>query len=110
MMIEHQHTGKPVKVPAAGEQIWHWFRELDCQREGTGFGVNPIGFRSIAAWAALREINLLPWQIDAIIAMDLKRMAMMNAPPKQEQEEQPNVASRPLTGRLFDALFPSKKR
>lgn len=99
-----------MRVPAAGEQVWQWFREMDCQRSGTGFGVNPIGFRSIAAWAALREVNLLPWQIDAIIAMDMKRMSLLNAPPDGAKEEQENVSARPLTGRLFDALFPGKRK
>lgn len=94
----------------AGEQVWYWFRELDCQRSGNGFGMNPIGFQAIGEWARLRGVTLLQWQIDAIIAMDLKRreVAAQKAVDKEEPEQQ--VSERPLTSRLFDAIFPNKRK
>lgn len=35
--------------------------------------MNALGFREIKAWSDLREISLLPWQLDAILALDLTR-------------------------------------
>ncbi|MGZ2472488.1 hypothetical protein [Sinorhizobium medicae] len=40
--------------------------------------------------------------------MDLKRREIM-APKDELEAEKPKVSERPLTARLFDALFPSKK-
>ncbi|HEV7435349.1 MAG TPA: hypothetical protein VGO22_10820 [Pseudorhizobium sp.] len=95
-------------MPPAGEEVWGWFRELDCQRQGNGFGMNALGFREIKAWSDLRQVDLEPWQLDAIIALDLKRRAVAaekTAPEKKTDD----VSTRPLTSRLFDALFPAKK-
>ncbi|EHK78079.1 hypothetical protein SM0020_10385 [Sinorhizobium meliloti CCNWSX0020] len=40
--------------------------------------------------------------------MDLKRREIM-APKDEPEPEKPKVSERPLSARLFDALFPSKK-
>lgn len=102
-----QAAGKAIKIPAAGEQVWYWFRELDCQRTGNGYGPNALGFREIKAWCDLREISLLPWQLDAIIALDLKRRSIAAEKPEPGKEAE-EVSKRPLTSRLFDALFPNR--
>jgi hypothetical protein len=47
--------------------------------------------------------------LDAILAMDLKRREVM-APKAEPEAEKPHVSERPLTSRLFDALFPSKRK
>lgn len=69
--------------------------------------MNALGFREIKAWADLREISLLPWELDAILALDLKRRAV--AATKKDDKPKDEVSIRPLTCRLFDALFPSRK-
>nr|WP_245495458.1 hypothetical protein [Rhizobium ruizarguesonis] len=48
--------------------------------------------------------------MDAIIAMDLKRREVVaqKAVDKEEQEQQ--VSERPLSSRLFDAIFPNKRK
>jgi len=97
-------------VPVAGEQIWYWFRELDCQRSGNGFGANPIGFQAIGEWSRLRGVTLLQWQLDAIIAMDLKRREIMAPKIVDKEEPEQQVSERPLTSRLFDAIFPNKRK
>ncbi|WP_080664286.1 phage tail assembly chaperone [Sinorhizobium meliloti] len=96
-------------VPAAGQQVWFWFQELDAQRTGNGYGPNALGFVAIAEWARLRGLVLKQWQLDAILALDIKRRQVM-APKDEEPEKAEVVSERPLTSRLFDALFPSKRR
>ncbi len=96
-------------MPAAGQQVWFWFQELDAQRTGNGYGPNALGFVAIAEWARLRGLVLKQWQLDAILALDIKRREVMA--PKVEEQPEPEksqVSERPLTARLFDALFPSK--
>jgi len=96
-------------VPAAGEQVWYWFRELDSQRTGNGYGPNALGFQAIGEWARLRGLVLMQWQLDAILAMDLKRREVLAPKDKQPEPEQ-QVSERPLTARLFDAIFPNKRK
>lgn len=69
--------------------------------------MNALGFREIQAWANLREISLLPWQLDAILALDVKRRTIAAEAPDDKPKEAV-VASRPLTARLFDAIFPNR--
>ncbi|AII27806.1 hypothetical protein B9J07_13095 [Sinorhizobium sp. LM21] len=97
-------------MPAAGQQVWFWFQELDAQRTGNGYGPNALGFVAIAEWARLRGLVLKQWQLDCILALDIKRREVM-APKAEEQPEpdKPRVSERPLTARLFDALFPTKQ-
>ena len=90
--------------------MWFHFRELDSQRTGNGYGPNALGFVAIAEWARLREIRLDQWELDAILAMDIRRREVLA--PKDEVTEQPEpvkVSERPLSSRLFDALFPSRR-
>jgi hypothetical protein len=108
-LIADQHEGKKLRIPVAGEQVWFWFRELDSQRTGNGYGANAIGFTAIKSWADLRNIRLKPWQLDALIAMDLKRRATL-VTKDETPEDKPAVSERPLTARLFEALFPAKRK
>nr|WP_282576359.1 hypothetical protein [Sinorhizobium meliloti] len=82
---------------------------MDSQRTGNGYGPNALGFQAIGEWARLRGLVLKQWQLDAILAMDLKRREVM-APKAEPEAEKPHVSERPLTSRLFDALFPSKSK
>lgn len=69
--------------------------------------MNALGFREIQAWADLREISLLPWQLDAILALDVKRRTLA-AEASEDKTKDEVVASRPLSARLFDAIFPNR--
>ncbi len=89
--------------------MWFWFRELDSQRQGNGYGMNSLGFREIKAWADLRELSLLPWHLDAILALDIKRRSVAATTAQAETEKpQAEVSKRSLTSKLFDALFPDR--
>ncbi|WP_442075870.1 phage tail assembly chaperone [Rhizobium johnstonii] len=108
--MEDQHNGKKIVIPVAGEQVWYWFRELDCQRTGNGFGANAIGFQAIGEWSRLRGITIQQWQLDAIISMDLKRREIMARKAADKEETEQVVSDRPLSSRLFDAIFPNKRK
>lgn len=55
-------------------------------------------------------MTLLQWQLDAIIAMDLKRREIMAQKIVDKEEPEQQVSERPLTSRLFDAIFPNKRK
>jgi hypothetical protein len=70
--------------------------------------MNALGFREIKAWADLREISLLPWQLDAILALDVKRR--ITAAAASETGPKDEVSERELTPQLFDAVFQGRTK
>jgi hypothetical protein len=54
-------------------------------------------------------VTLKQWQLDAILNLDLKRREMA-AKQTEKAEEKQDVSARPLSSRLFDALFPAKRK
>jgi hypothetical protein len=74
--------------------------------------VNPISYTEIYSWSRVRLIVLSPWHVDAIISMDDMRLTLFaeKRADAEKAEETASVSERPLTGRLFDALFPAKRR
>jgi hypothetical protein len=82
---------------------------LDRARAGTGFGINPIAWQEIDAWARRRKVDPSQWEIDALISLDSVRVELFYSSQKTGEEEQ-QVSERPLTSRLFDALFPAKRK
>ena len=78
---------------------------MDMQRTGNGYAANAIGFREIAEWCRLRDIRLLQWQLDAILALDAKRREVLNQRVDEETSDEQNVSERQLSSDLFDALF-----
>ncbi|MCS0459538.1 phage tail assembly chaperone [Rhizobium favelukesii] len=110
--VRDQHEGRKLKIPLAARHVWEWFKELDRARAGTGFGVNPLSYTEIYSWSRVRQIALSPWHIDALISMDDMRL-MLFAEKKSDEDkgdEKTTVSERPLTTRLFDALFPAKRK
>lgn len=57
-------------MPDEGGHIWSWYWALDAGRSSNGFGVNPIGYPEIVAWAALVGAQPSPEEIGIIKAMD----------------------------------------
>lgn len=56
----------------------------------------------------LRRIIPQAWHLDALDKMDATRMRVYFE-KKDDKEPDEQVSTRPLTSRLFDALFPSKR-
>ncbi|TBE49209.1 hypothetical protein ELH06_08560 [Rhizobium ruizarguesonis] len=83
---------------------------MDRARAGTGFGINPIAWQEIDAWARCRKVDPSQWEIDALISLDSLRMELFYAAKGKDNADEPQVSERPLTSRLFDALFPKKRK
>ncbi|MCM2293031.1 hypothetical protein NAC44_11930 [Allorhizobium sp. BGMRC 0089] len=82
---------------------------MDRTREGTGYGINPLQPSQIQAWFQMRHISPLAWHLDAIERMDALRMKTYFEKRDEDSKPADQVSSRPLTSKLFDALFPSKR-
>lgn len=61
--------------------------------------MNSLSFREIKAWSDLRQIELLDWELDAIIALDIKRRAVAAHKPDEN-------GATPGPGKMAD-LFPA---
>jgi len=59
----------PELPPHAG-YLWNTFVELSSCRAPTGFGSAPISFSEIDAYCRMKRTSLLPWEVDAIRALD----------------------------------------
>jgi hypothetical protein len=81
---------------------------LDSQRTGNGYGPNALGFSAIKDWAELRRINLLQWQIDVILELDVKRRELHARKSEEEAGGDVVIEDQPMTKDLFRSMFPRK--
>lgn len=58
------------KIDEMAMYLWEWFMELNSQRTSNGFGLNPITFLDIQAWATLTNRFPLSWEVKAIRMID----------------------------------------
>jgi hypothetical protein len=82
--IERQTGKKPKQLAEIPEMpgvlmyLWDWFCALDSGRGGNGFGLNPLSYSEIQAWATLMQVQLAPWEVDAIKRIDAVRIRIAN--------------------------------
>jgi hypothetical protein len=65
-------------MPAEVGYLWGWFLELDGARGSNGFGLNPLSYSEIQAWATLMRVTLAPWEVEAIKRIDSVRIRVSN--------------------------------
>ena len=63
-------------MPAGCNLVWDTFIELSNKRS-SGMTAQPIGWRDLQAWQALRQVALTPWEIDTLMALDTAAMTSM---------------------------------
>ncbi|MBP2495381.1 hypothetical protein ABID82_002286 [Methylobacterium sp. PvP062] len=87
----------PVAYPAALEHVWNWFCAVAATRGNNGFGLLPISYGEIAAWAALSRAEPTPWEISLIREIDAAVLAILNA-KKDDREPEIEVAADDIAG------------
>ena len=58
------------ELPLEAQYLWAWFQEISRARGGNGFGPNPISFLEVYAWSTLTGMEIRPFEVEAIIAID----------------------------------------
>lgn len=58
-------------LPAAGAYLWGWFLDLSAARGRSGFGLGPISYQDIAAWAWLHGIAPSSFELGVLRRLDL---------------------------------------
>lgn len=57
-------------LPACVSELWRIFLQLSGTR-GAGFGVPaPISVADVAAWCALNDARLNPWELETLFELD----------------------------------------
>lgn len=64
-------------IPGVVLDLWLWFWELDSGRQ-SGMSSNPLSWGDIKDWAELTGVNLTPWEVSVIKAMDRAYLTTAN--------------------------------
>jgi hypothetical protein len=70
------------KMPDELTYLWDWFCDLDSARGGNGFGLNPLSYAEIRAWADLTRVQPDPWEIETLRRIDSVRIRIANEQTK----------------------------
>lgn len=84
-------------APLALEHVWNWFSDLCGARTSNGFGLNPITFSEIAAWAQLTGNAPSSWEVSLLKRLDLAYLARQGK-GAQAAAPEVEVESNDLTG------------
>lgn len=68
-------------VPPEISHLWGWFWQLDQTRQSNGYGGQALTHVEIAAWSQLMQETPRPWEVEALLQMDIARRAAL-APPE----------------------------
>lgn len=70
MINQAGRAGPAADPPEMASHVWEWFWDLSAARGANGFGLNPISFADLAAWAAMTGAEPTEWEVAAIREMD----------------------------------------
>lgn len=59
------------ELPAYAAHVWRDFLDLHASRGSTGFGPARITWQDIACWQSVTGARLLPWEVTALLKLDL---------------------------------------
>lgn len=84
----------PEPLPPGGELLWQALTELSAARPQGMSSAGAIPFGEIESWQRLHGVQLTPWELDTLLAMDAKlrsqadaqRAAARKAPAQEDDE------------------------
>ena len=65
-----EELGYSTECPEELQWLWNAFGEVSRGRTSNGYGPNPISWSEFGWWAQLSRVELLPWEIDTLRALD----------------------------------------
>lgn len=108
-LFNHLETGQAMRLPAGGELVWRWFRDLSAAR-GQGFaGPLPITWKEIDAYRRLSGEPIEPGHVKLILTLDRCFIEFHAAAAGEVGPSlQPMAKGRDrgnLSAQAFDAMF-----
>lgn len=101
-------TGERAQLPAGGDLLWQWFKDLSSTRTAHAAGANPIAFTEIRAYFRLRGVDPSQRHLDILLAMDAAFLAHIHhasMPLPDGVKAIPPISKRPLSAGLFDSMM-----
>lgn len=83
-MASRNFRGDP---PAEVEHIWRWYCDLGGARTSNGFGLNPLSFTEIQAYADLTGVRMTPWEVSIIKRLDMVTITKQKSNPTGDDAE-----------------------
>ena len=99
-------AGDRPRIPAGGELLWCWFRDLHATRQVGYSGPMPISFGEIEAYARLNRLPMEPRHVAILRAMDRSFLEAIDETAPPGVKEASRVSGQKLTAAIFDACFP----
>lgn len=81
--MRHRLEGKS-QLRKDSTYLVDWFFELDSARQSSGFGIQPITYTEMSAWAGLRGIELFDWEVKVLRSLDRTRIADLQGTKKPD--------------------------
>lgn len=78
-------AGNFVDIPGPVAHLWDWFWQLDQSRQYGDFP-QALAWHDVAAWAGLHAISPHPWELQAIMSMDIARRTALSETGQQHDQ------------------------
>ncbi|MDD1627270.1 MAG: hypothetical protein LUQ26_07325 [Methylococcaceae bacterium] len=76
-----------LNLPEPFTYLWDFFLQLHCARGSNGFGPASINYHDILAWQTVTETQLKPFELRAILAMDIEYMKAISDQQKKKAKK-----------------------
>jgi hypothetical protein len=90
--------------PLELEHIWRWYCELGSARTSNGFGLNPLPYTEIQAYADLSGIRMTPWEVGLIKRLDMVTIKGQKSGADAEPEIEADVNDPDAVKGIFASL------
>lgn len=89
--------------------VWEWFEHLSGWRE-VGFTAGPIAYREVEAWSRLKQIDITPDEVEALMMVDAlwRNLYWEKSNPDKSVDERPENKNRSGLAKGLDALIAAR--
>jgi hypothetical protein len=68
---------EPVDCPDEMLYLWDRFLEVSKRRTSNGFGLNPVPYADIAAWATMNRVRITPFELEVLDRIEALYVSLM---------------------------------
>jgi hypothetical protein len=72
-------------LPPEIEHVWRWFDDLQSARGNSGFGLNPLSYSELQAWATMTHCAPTPFEVRLLKDLDLLYLAEMSRRSSEQE-------------------------
>lgn len=76
-LIKAGRSAPQVEISHEAGYLWGWYVDLDSARGSNGFGVSPVSYTEIDAWARLNDVRINPNEVRVLKDIDRAYLSEM---------------------------------